>query len=328
MFLLEGSMNPRWLVCAGFGALLVTAFFVTEGGAQPNSVKKIADGVWFREGDMKQGHSNNTIIEMKDYLIVVDANFPSGARLAMADAKKLSPKPVKYVFITHHHGDHDYGSAVWTASGATTFAYKAVVEEMNRYEPARWRSEAKSRKDVADLHLDAPERPRQTFDKSPYILKDSTREVQFLFFGWAHTRGDGFAWLPKERVLCTGDASTNGPYNNTADGNIGNWPAVMAEAEKLHPQYVLPGHGPSGGAELLTGQANFMVELRKAAAQAVAQGKKLEEVVTLKDGNPVATSLTLPASVQHWVGNSLPTQAMNAYNEVSFKKPAGDVPHQ
>jgi len=67
---------------------------------------------------MSQGHSNNVIIEMKDYLIVVDANFPSGARLAMADAKRLSPKPVKYVFITHHHGDHDYGAAVWTAAGA------------------------------------------------------------------------------------------------------------------------------------------------------------------------------------------------------------------
>ena len=103
-------MKPRLAACATFAALLTAAFFATETGAQPNSVKKIADGVWFREGDMSQGHSNNAIIEMQDYLIVIDANFPSGARLAMADAKKLSPKPVKYVFITHHHGDHDYGS--------------------------------------------------------------------------------------------------------------------------------------------------------------------------------------------------------------------------
>jgi cyclase len=321
-------MKPRVIAGAVFGVLLVTAFLVTEGGAQPNSVKKIAEGVWFREGDMKLGHSNNTIIEMKDYLIVVDANFPSGARLAMADAKKVSPKPVKYVFITHHHGDHDYGSAVWTSAGATTFAYKAVVDELNRYEPARWRQAAKDRPDVAELKRDTPEYPKQTFDKSPYILKDSTREVQFLFFGWAHTRGDGFAWLPKERVLVTGDAATNGPYNNTADANLGNWPVVMGMAGKLGPQFVLPGHGPFGGPEILTGQASFMVELRKAAAEAVAGGKKLEDVVTMKGGKPVATSVTLPPAVQHWVGASLPTQMVNAYNEVSQKKPAGDVPHQ
>ena len=310
-------MKPRLLLGITFALLMLTAFLATETTAQPNSIKKIADGVWFREGDQKQGHSNNTIIEMKDYLIVIDANFPSGARLALADAKKLSPKPVKYVFITHHHGDHDYGSAIWTADGATTFAYKAVVDELNRYEPARWRAAAKGRPDVAELHRDAPEYPKQTFDKSPYIIKDSTREVQFLFFGWAHTRGDGFAWLPKERVLCTGDASTNGPYNNTADANLGNWPNVLAQAEKLNPQFVLPGHGPSGGPEILTGQAAFFVELKKAVEQAVAEGKK-----------PTAASIVLPASVQHWVGSSFPTQVEHAWNEVTQHKPNGDIPHQ
>ena len=86
-------------------------------------MQQIVPGVWFREGDIKkEGHCNNVIIEMKDYLVVVDANYPGGARLAMEDAKKLSPKPVKYVFITHHHGDHNYGAVVWTESGATTLS--------------------------------------------------------------------------------------------------------------------------------------------------------------------------------------------------------------
>ncbi len=320
-------MQHRLSLGAAFSALLVAAFFVTGGGAQPNTVKKIADGVWFREGDMKQGHCNNAIIEMKDYLIVVDANFPSGARLAMADAKTLSPKPVKYVFITHHHGDHDYGSAVWTAAGATTFAYKAVVDELNRYEPSRWQAAAKDRPDVAELKLDNAEKPKQTFDKSPWVLKDSTREVQFRFFGWAHTRGDGFAWLPKEKILCTGDAAVNGPYNNTADANVGNWPKVLAAAEKLGARFVLPGHGPSGGPEILTGQAAFMTELRKAVEQSVAQGKKLDDIVTMKDGKPVATSIKLPASVDHWVGDGLAGHVVNAYNEITQKKPVGSIPH-
>jgi len=313
-------MKSRLSLATLFGALLLATFFATDSGAQANSVKKIADGVWFREGDIKgQGHCNNTIIEMKDYLIVVDANFPSGARLVMADAKKLSPKPVKYVFITHHHGDHDYGSAVWTAEGATTLAYKGVAEEMKRYEPNRWQDTAKSRKDVGDLKLSAPEPPKQTFDKSPFILKDSTREVQFHFFGWAHTRGDGFAWLPKERVLSTGDASTNGPYNYTADGNIGNWPKVMEAALKLDPKFVLPGHGPSGGPEILSGEAAFMTELRKAVEQAAGQGKKPEEI---------AKTIKLPASVQNWVGESLTAQVKDAYTEVTLKKPAGEVSHK
>jgi cyclase len=313
-------MKYRASLVTLFGVLLTVAFFATESGAQANSVKKIAEGVWFREGDIKNaGHCNNAIIEMKDYLIVVDANFPSGARLVIADAKKLSPKPVKYVFITHHHGDHDYGSAVWTAEGATTFAYKGVAEEMKRYEPYRWQETAKTRKDVGDLKLAAPELPKQTFDTSPFVLKDSTREVQFHFLGWAHTRGDGFAWLPKERVLCTGDAATNGPYNYTADGNIGNWPKVMEAALKLDPKFVLPGHGPSGGPEILKGQAGFMTELSKAVGKAAAEGKKPEEI---------AAGLKLPESVKNWVGESLTAQVKDAYTEATQKKPAGEVAHK
>ena len=322
-------MNKRWLATCGFAAILTTAFFVTGSSAEPNVVTKIADGVWFREGDIKgQGHCNNTIIEMKDYLVVIDANFPSGARAVLADAKKLSPKPVKYVFITHHHGDHNYGGAVWTEAGATTFAYKGVAEEMGRYEPNRWQDTAKKRQDVGELNRTTPETPKETFAESPYILKDSTREIRFYHFGWAHTRGDGFAWLPKERIIASGDAGANGPYNYTADANIGNWPKVMEAALKLNPLHVMPGHGGPGGPEILKGQAAFMTDLVKAVSAEVKAGKKLEELVTMKNGSPTATSITLPAEVKNWVGGSLPTQVADAYREISQKQPNGAIPHK
>src|SRR6202050_3513881 len=176
-------MKRIWLA-AGFAALLAVGFIITRGDAQPNTMKLIAPGVWFREGDLvNQDHCNNVIIEMKDYLIVVDANFPSGARLALEDAKKVSPKPVKYVFDTHHHGDHAYGNPVMTKAGAITIAYVGVAEEMKRYEPARWREAAKQRKDVGELNLDAPEPPRETFSTPSHVISDGTRRVEFHFFG-------------------------------------------------------------------------------------------------------------------------------------------------
>src|SRR5438094_4576515 len=239
----------------GFAALLGMIGYLgvqRDLRATPGDVKVIAPGVWFREGEIKdQGHCNNIWIEMKDYVIVVDANFPSGAQACLLDIKKTTAKPVKYVFDTHHHGDHAYGNPVWTRLGATTLAYKGVTEELKRYEPKRWQAEARVRKDVAELKLDAPEPPKQTFDKSPIILKDDTREVRFYFFGWAHTRGDGFVYLPKEKVLCSGDAAVNGAYNYMADGNIANWPRVVRQAEKLDVVHVLPGHGATAGQEIL-----------------------------------------------------------------------------
>jgi cyclase len=320
--------HPRLWLSIGFAATLYLGFLFTRTEAQPNSVHKIADGVWFREGDIEHaGHCNNAIIEMKDYLIIVDANFPSGARAALEDARKVSPKPVKFVFDTHHHGDHLYGNPVWTKMGAVTIAYQGVFDELKRYEPARFQGTAKSRPDVAELKSDAPEPPKQTFTKSPFVMSDETRRVELRFLGWAHTRGDGFLYLPKEKVLCTGDAAVNGPYNYTADANIGNWPRVMDAAMKLDVQYVLPGHGPSGGREILTGQRAFMIALHKAVQDAVKHGKKLDDIVK-KEGDKLSTTIVLPDEVKNWVGGGFAGQVRDAYEEIAQHKPHGDIAHQ
>ena len=318
-------LNRFWMLF-GFGVLLTLAMFKTRGEAQPNSFTEIAKGVWFREGDIQNlGHCNNTVIEMKDWLVVVDANFPSGARAVMADIKKVSAKPVKYVFDTHHHGDHAYGNAVWTQAGATTLAYQGVADEFKRYEPGRWKSA--DRPDVKELKLETAEPPKQTFSKSPFVLEDATRRIEFHFFGWAHTRGDGFAYLPKERILCTGDAAVNGPYNFIADGNIGNWPKVMAQAAKKDVAHVLPGHGPHGGKEILLGQRLFFEELLRAVGGEVKKGKKIEDLVTFEGKSPKSTSIKLPDAVSKWVGPGFAGQVATAYQELSEKKPAGDLPH-
>jgi glyoxylase-like metal-dependent hydrolase (beta-lactamase superfamily II) len=305
--------------------LLIVSFYRLQiAEAQPGTIKEITPGVWFREGDIKgQGHCNNIIIEMKDYLIVVDANFPSGAQLAISDAKKVSSKPIKYVFDTHHHGDHAYGNPVWTKLGATTLAYIGVAEEMKRYEPAGWQSALKSRKDVAELNLATAEPPKQTFKESPFVLNDGTRRVEFHFFGWAHTRGDGFVYLPKEKVLCTGDAVVNGAYNFTGHANITNWPNVISRARKLDVRHVLPGHGIPAGPELLEGQMKFFTDLRSAVNTQIAAGKRLEDIVTRDPSGKLSANLKLPES--RWIGTSLPTQATHMFEEISQRKPYGEI---
>jgi cyclase len=304
------------------GLLLVTS---TARG-QPGSVRQIVPGVWFREGDLKgQQHCNNIFIEMKDYIIVVDANYPSGAIAAMADIKKLSRKPVKYVFITHNHGDHLYGAAVWTRAGAVTLGFKGVIDDMNHYEPQRWENSYRQRQDIRDLGSITPEPPRKSLDKSPYVLTDGRRRVEFHTFGWAHTRGDGFVYLPKEGVLCTGDVVTSMPNNYTGDGHITNWASVIRAASKLPATHILPGHGSPGGRELLKGEEQFFLELTKAVKAAVDQKKRLTDIVTISNRYLVATSIQLPPAVKNWVGDDLPNQVKDTYEEISSGKPHGEL---
>jgi len=276
----------------------------------------IAPGVWFLLGDAQKGYSNTAVIEMQDSLIVVDANYPARARELIPEIKLLSPKPVRYVFDTHAHGDHTYGNSVWTAAGATTLAYAGILNEMDRYEPGRWQAAEARRADVRDLHQDNVERPKQTFSGSRFVLKDRTREVDFLFLGWGHTPADGYVWLPREKVLCTGDAAVNGPRNKMWDANLANWPRVLKKAIHLKPRFVLPGHGEAGGTEILAGQRQFLLDMYAAVKQQVRQGKKLDEI-----------KVELPAVDQNWIPKDLSGFIEANYREITEGKPMGALNH-
>src|ERR1035437_4052237 len=156
-----GNASARMLLMRSVVAafVLLLGFGVAELRGQTASARRIAPGVWFLLGDASMGYSNTAVIEMQDYLIVVDANYPARAREVMVEVKELSPKPVRYVFDTHAHGDHSYGNPLWTATGATTFAYYKIIGEMDRYEPTRWQAAETKREDVRDLHQDNVQRP-------------------------------------------------------------------------------------------------------------------------------------------------------------------------
>jgi glyoxylase-like metal-dependent hydrolase (beta-lactamase superfamily II) len=148
------------------------------------------------------------------------------------------------------------------------------------------------------------------------VLKDSTREVRFLYLGWGHTPADGYVWLPKERILCTGDAAVNGPRNKLWDANLANWPKVLANAIAMRPAWVLPGHGDAGGIEILVGQRRFLVDLYNAVAAEAAK-----HIV------PTAANVHLPPGDDNWVLPDMSQDIEITYSEISNHQPAGALPH-
>jgi glyoxylase-like metal-dependent hydrolase (beta-lactamase superfamily II) len=124
--------------------------------------------------------------------------------------------------------------------------------------PGRWEDAAKGRKDVAESKLKAP----TLLYRTEMIFDDGKHRVELLHFGTAHTHGDGWAWLPNEKILFSGDACVNGAYNYTGDGNIGEWIKTLEAVKKLGAKVVCPGHGPMGGPELLEDQQAFFIALQ------------------------------------------------------------------
>src|SRR5438094_2641811 len=88
--------------------LWITAVFsfTASSRAEVNKAEQIAPGVYFHEGDIQgHGHCNNGWIVFEDYVLVIDANFPSGAQEIMPKIKAITDKPVRFAVDTQHHGD-------------------------------------------------------------------------------------------------------------------------------------------------------------------------------------------------------------------------------
>ena len=287
--------------------------------AEVNKAEELAPGVYFHEGDLKgHGHCNNGWIVFEDYVLVIDGNFPSGAQEIIPKIKAVTDKPIRFAFDTHHHGDHAYGNQIWVDNGATPVAHVGVLEEMKKYEtgyfgdkPGRWEDSAKTRKDVAATKL----KPPTLLYCNEMIFDDGKHRVELLHFGIAHTHGDGFAWLPKEKILFAGDACVNGPYNFAGDGDTGEWVKTLEGAKKLGAKIVCPGHGPRAAGELLADQQTFFVELRKQVKK--HRRKFAEQSKTAIE--EIRLALMSDPQIARYVGDFLPAQVEKAHIEMGGK---------
>jgi phosphoglycerate dehydrogenase-like enzyme/glyoxylase-like metal-dependent hydrolase (beta-lactamase superfamily II) len=279
-----------------------------------NEVKEVAPGVFFRYSSISAsdpkipfGGSNNIWVVFEDYVVVIDANFPKEAGDVLAAIRKTTKKPVRYVLDTHHHGDHAYGNAVWVRAGATIVAQAKCARLLRVNGPKEFADAGKpprGRKDVAESVLKVP---NLIFDDK-LILDDGKQRVEFLYMGHAHTMGDAVAYLPKQKILCTGDACVNGAFNFMGHSDSASWIRALERMQQLDIDMVCPGHGSVAGKDLLERQKRYFVELRKAIKQGIDADKEFADIV----------KGFKPAWYKKWTGvNPSPDNVRHVYDELT-----------
>ena len=189
--------------------------------SEPVTVKseKVADGVWFIGG----GSHNSVLIEMKDYLIVVEAPLGDVRSTAvLGEVKKLVPsKPIKYLVNTHHHIDHSGGVRAYAAQGITI-----VTHELSR--PYFERALANSWTLSPDLLAKSKKKPVFQTMGDNMVLTDGTRSVElYQIVGSGHHDGLVMAYLRKEKLLVEADVfspfgipKTPNPYSVNLEANV------------------------------------------------------------------------------------------------------------
>ena len=158
--------------------------------------------------------------------------------------------------------------------------------------------------------------PTITFDRSLYLHKPGDRTIEVLYFGKGHTRGDVVVYLPKEKVVATGDLLTNAiPFMR--DSYPVEWVATLEAIQGLDWNAAITGHGDvQHGKKQIARLISFMSDLVAQVKSDVAQGMSLEETkkaVNLASHAPDFPAYKTPAAFQRAVDSAVE----RAWNEVS-----------
>ena len=331
------KVNRREFLATSTAFLSVAAEAELLGGksiaaaAQMVEADRVATDIYFHAGSLADNAPavcNNGWIIFEDYVLVVDANYPAGARLMISKIRSLTDKPIRFAFDTHHHGDHAYGNQVYVEAGAVPVAHTGVIDEMRRKEPRNWEEDLKYRPDMKDTKLKAPS---VLFPKELYF-DDGKHRVELMHLGVAHTHGDAVAWLPKEKILFTGDVCVNGPYNFVGDGDVGKWIATLEAAKKLGATTICTGHGPRSVASVLEDQQLFFKVLQDQVHSRLVNASPQEAKARIED---IRKTMKANAQIARYVSDGgkddgFPGQVQKVYAELPGNKLAAfaDLGHQ
>jgi cyclase len=211
-------------------ALLLLFPIASEAqSSRVTSVEKVAEGVWMATTDQS---SNAGWFLFGDEVVVVDAGSDAATGKALLDKiQETAGKPVRYLIITHAHGDHAGGTGVFVAAGAEVICSESSAPGLAPLVGGA--SKGKSSLLALSERL---------------VLFGSTRRVAIYFLGAAHTAGDIVVLLPDEKLLFSGDValSKRAPYMQSPDVDPKGWENILARLANLDVQKVVPGHGTLG----------------------------------------------------------------------------------
>jgi len=201
---------------------------------------KLAEGVYCLTAE---GDPNSGVVVGDDGVMVIDARAtPAMARELVALIRTVTDKPIKYVVLTHYHavrvlGASAYGAEQIIASAAT----RDLIAERGRHdmksEIGRFPRLFQAAETIPGLTW-----PTMTFDTAMTVWMGK-REVRLMHLGAGHTKGDAVVWLPKERILFSGDLVEEGATPYCGDAYLAAWPHTLERLKRLRPRRLVPGRG-------------------------------------------------------------------------------------
>jgi len=253
-------------------------------------------------------------------VLVVDSGSMSihGKQITEAIAE-ITPKPIKYLVLTHYHYDHT-GGVKGFASDVEIVGHSKLEKNLRKnsvplidklaipqFKVYLEVLEAKVKKFQTDKspHLEearkqltfvrslynelknfTPFRPDITFDHK-HVIHLGGETIELIYKGPGHTDDGCLVYFPEKKVLHTGDLFVNRvcPFiDELANADIQNWIIILQDImDHWKVDIIVPGHGKHCGKEDVKLMRNLLFELHDRIEKSVEKGLSLEQ--TLKQIN-------------------------------------------
>jgi glyoxylase-like metal-dependent hydrolase (beta-lactamase superfamily II) len=210
-------------------------------------VVKLGQGAYAVLGDTGQGsegRSNAGFVVTPTGVVVIDAlASPAQGKALLRTIRTITPLPIQWLILTHHHPDHTFGAIVLKRAGAKVIAHPdrrtLAAEDGDDAMASAWTGVLGLREMQGFEFADTPD-VSITHDTT-LVLSGRTFAIEVP--GTAHTPGDLVISVPDARVVFAGDLLIEDGVAMVVDGSSGGLLAALDRLEALRPVQAMPGHG-------------------------------------------------------------------------------------
>lgn len=280
------------------------------------------DVVVLSSGPGTDGTSNCVVLHDRDAATVIDTlllpSMAAGIRVELARRQSRAALVVN----THPHADHVGGNTAML--DASVVAHPVTADSIGRL--------AADPSLLVDLFPAHADELRHIALRVPEAVDPAALQcapgIDLVALGPAHTPIDLAVYIPAKEVLIAGDLCFNQitPLALPGHAHVRGWLEAVDALVALAPCVVIPGHGPSGGIEILHAMQEWLRAVLVTAAKAVTTGVDARTLAHRVDTASVAgwaapgrTALALAVAAAELTGDTsvLPGGIPNATRSVT-----------
>lgn len=241
---------------------------------------KLSDRVWVIHGPTElpgpenKGFMNNpAFVVTSDGVVVIDpgSTLETG-RMVLRQIRLVTKKPVTHVFDTHIHGDHWLGNhAIKEQYPAVKFyAHPKMIEQAHAGQAINWVEMMERMTKGASKGTKAVIPDQALKDGQVISVGDVTFKIYLS--EWSHTKTDAMINVVEDSVLVTGDNVFYKRIGRMDDASFRGNIAACDQALDTGVKHYIPGHGPSGDAEVVKPFCNYLKVLYEKVAGHYEEG--------------------------------------------------------